>query len=259
MPNSRIPRDPDEFAPFMDNTDNLQLAIVPPSITANYVNWGWTQAQSAQWTAYRKQSDALFLVYSNKKQSNTENKEQMKILIETVEKYDHDPILGNHLLDRIAILGSVSDCTTFKVKRGTPLVLKANEAGPQPGTLIPVLTERLNTEGEHKLAVRNSQKPKSRAIPKGMKFCKVYRYIGTAAPTSISQYQFIVNAKRGLAISSFADIGLDPTVKLWAWYIARYESTKGVLGNPLAALKMGVLLQDGSPVIPVTPVPPVTK
>jgi hypothetical protein len=246
---TRIPREPEKFAPYMDSTDNLQLSTDTATNQPFYKDWGWTQAQSAQWTAYRKQSDALFVVYSNKKLSNTENKEAIRILIDTVEKYDHDPIMGNHLLDRIALSGSVNDCTTFKVKRGTPLVLKtADKAGPLPGALIPVITVRENTEGEHKLAVRNPKTPKSRAIPKGMKFCKVYRYIGTAAPTNISQYQFIVNAKRGLAISEFAALGLNANVKLWAWYIARYESTKGVLGNASAALKVGILLQDESTV-----------
>ena len=248
---TRIPTEPDVFAPFMDNTDNHQLSINPVSGQAYWKDWGWTTADSAQWTAYRTQSDKLYLLYSDKKHNNTENRNEMTTLIKNVKAYDHNPLTGHHLLDKIAIMGTMNSCSIFKVKRGTPLVLTADKIGPLPGTLIPVLTERLNTEGEHKLAVRNPLKPKSRAIPKGMKFCKVYRFIGTAAPTSISQYQFIGNAKRGLIVSNFAEIGLDPTAKLWAWYIARYESTKGVLGNPSKALKMGVLLQDESPLPPV--------
>jgi hypothetical protein len=251
---TRISSEPDVFAPYMDNTDNHQLST-DTSTSPNqpfFKTWGWTTAESQQWTAFRKQSDTLFLLYSDKKHVNTEARNEMTTLIKNVKAYDHNPLTGHHLLDKIAISGTINSCTIFKVKRGTPLVLTADKAGPLPGTLIPVITVRDNTEGEHKLAVRNREKPKSRAIPKGMKFCKVYRYIGTAAPTSISQYQFIVNAKRGLAISNFADIGLDANTKLWAWYIARYESTKGVLGNPSAAIKVGVLLQDESSVTPVT-------
>ena len=101
-----------------------------------------------------------------------------------------------------------------------------------------------NIEGEHQLVVRNSDKAKSKALPKEIKFLKVYRYVGVTAPTSIKQYEFVGNAKRGLIISNFAELGLDPNIKLWAWYIARYESTKGMLGNPSPALKAGVLLQD---------------
>jgi hypothetical protein len=251
MSQERISAEPDVFAPYMDNTDNHQLSINPVSGQAFWKDWGWTAADSAQWTSFRTQSDKLFLLYSDKKHNTTENREEMITLIKNVKAYDHNPLTGHHMLDKIAISGTMNSCSIFKVKRGTPLVLKPDKIGPLPGTLIPVITVKENTEGEHKLAVRNPKTPKSRAIPKGMKFCKVYRYIGTAAPTNISQYQFIVNAKRGLAISNFAEIGLDPTVKLWAWYIARYESTKGVLGNPSAVLKMGVLLQDGSPITPV--------
>jgi hypothetical protein len=235
----------------MDNTDNHQLSINPVTNQAFWKDWGWTTADSAQWTAFRKQSDSLFLIYSDKKHVNTEDRNEMTTLIKNVKAYDHNLLTPHHLLDKIAISGTMNSCSIFKVKHGTPLVLTADKTGPLPGTLIPVLTERLNTEGEHKLGARNSQTPKSRAIPKGMKFCKVYRFIGTAAPTSISQYQFIGNAKRGLIVSNFAEIGLDANVKLWAWYIARYESTKGVLGSPSKALKVGILLQDESSVTPI--------
>jgi hypothetical protein len=249
---SRIPTKPADFAPFMDNTDDHQLSINPLSGQAFYKDWGWTTAESSQWTTYRKQSDKLFQELGDKKHSTSEEREEMTILIKNVKAFDHDKLSGHHLLDKIAILGTVNSCATFKVKRGTPLVLTTDKIGPLPGMLVPVVTMRENIEGEHKLAVRNPKTPKSRAIPKGMKFCKVYRFIGTAAPTSIKQYEFIGNAKRGMIVSNFAELGLDANIKLWAWYIARYESTKGVLGNPSAALKAGVLLQDESSITPVT-------
>ena len=120
----------------------------------------------------------------------------------------------------------------------------ASKTSGDTKALTPAITMKKNIEGTHQLAVRNPDKSKSRALPKGMRALKVYRYIGTAAPTSIKQYEFVGNAKRGLIISNFAELGFDPNIKLWAWYIARYESTKGMLGNPSPALKAGVLLQD---------------
>jgi len=231
----------------MDNTDDLQLTNNPtPPPALNYLKWGWTAVESAQWTTYRKQSDKLFQQLSDKKKSTGDIKDQMKLLIKTVKQYDHDKITGHKLLDKVALSGTSSDCETFRVKRGTSLAKSASKTSGDTGTLIPVLTLKKNKEGEHQLTVKNPDKPKSAALPHGMKFAKVYRFIGTAAPKSIDDYKFIGNAKRGLIISKFADEGLDPNIKLWAWYISRYESNKGMLGEASAAIKVGVLLQDES-------------
>jgi len=246
---TRIPTAATEFAPYMDTTDNLQLSIDPSTGQPVYKNWNWTVADSSQWTAYRTQSDALFLKLSDKKKSSTDTKDQMRILITTVKKYDHDPITGHHLLDKIAISGTSSDAETFRVKRGTALAggATAKTKGGSTGTTIkqiPALSIKRNSEGEHILNAINPDTPKSKAKPKGIKFLKVYRYIGTKAPIALSQYQFVANAKRGIAKSEFAGIGLDANTKLWAWYIGRYESNKGVLGSASPAIKVGVLLQD---------------
>jgi hypothetical protein len=244
MSDTRIPTIAEVFAPYMDNTDNHQLSIDPVSGQAFYKNWGWTSGESSQWTDFRTESDKIFQLYSDKKHSNSENKGEMKILIANVRKYDNDPLTGHRLLDKIALMGTMNDCSLFRVKRSTALAITASKTTGETGSLIPVITIRKNDEGEHYLSVRNPEKPKSSGLPDGIKFCKVYRFIGAAAPTSIKQYEFIGNAKRGLIISNFAELGLDPAIKLWAWYIARYESNKGVLGNPSAAIKAGVLLQD---------------
>ncbi|MBI3502116.1 MAG: hypothetical protein HY063_09995 [Bacteroidetes bacterium] len=242
---TRIPTKATEFAPYMDNTDDLQLAANPTAPPPqNFQKFGWTAAESAQWTAFRKQSDKLFQELSDKKKSSTDIKDQMKILIKNVKAYDHDKLNGHKLLDKVALGGTTSDCETFRVKRSTALAKSPAKTAGDPGTLIPVLFLRRMKVGEHLLTTKDPDKKKTEAIPHGMKFCKVYRFIGTAAPTSIKQYEFIVNAKRGLALSKFSDLGLDPNLKLWAWYIARYESSTGKLGDPSSALKVDVSLQD---------------
>ena len=249
MSAERIPTSPNEFPGYMDVTDNLQLSIDPGTGQAVYKNWGWTPADSTQWTNYRIAGDKLFLKLSDKKKSSTDTKDQMKILITTVKKYDHDPITGHHLLDKIAISGTSSDAETFRVKRGTALAAMGMATAKTKGsstavTEIPALSIKRNSEGEHILNAVNPETPKSKAKPKGIKFLKVYRYIGTKAPIALSQYQFVANAKRGIAKSEFAGIGLDANTKLWAWYIGRYESNKGVLGSASPAIKVGILLQD---------------
>src|ERR1700751_393680 len=103
MAETRIPSTATEFPGYMDVTDNLQLSIDPSTGQPVYKNWGWSSAESAAWTGFRNQSDKLFLKLSDKKKSSTDVKDQMKILITTVKKHDHDPITGHHLLDKIAI------------------------------------------------------------------------------------------------------------------------------------------------------------
>lgn len=242
---TRIPTRPEQFAPYMDNTDDLQLAANPTAPPPqNFQKFGWTAAESAQWTAFRKQSDKLFQQVSDKKKSTSDLKDQMKILIKNVKAYDHDKLSGHHLLDKVALNGTTSDCETFRVKRGTALAKSVTKTSGDTGTLIPVLSVRKNNVGEHLLRATNNDKEKSKAIPKGMKFLKVYRFIGTKPPSSIDDYIFVANAKRGKALSHFSDLGLDPNVKMWAWYIARYESSTGKLGDPSPSIKVDVNLQD---------------
>jgi hypothetical protein len=226
---TRIPTSIPAFVAYMDDTDNYQLVNVPP---INYVRWTWTAAQSAQWTVYRTQCDKLWLLYSNKKGSRTTDiKDQFRTLIKQTHKFDHD----NKLLALIAIKGSNSDWEMFHIKAGTDLQDITPTRTADPGQKKPVLTIRKITHLQHQLTVRNPDKPKSGAMPKGMKFCKVYRYVASSQtpPTSTDQYKFIGNAKRGLIISTFTDADAEKT----AWYIACYETNAGKLGQPCDFVK----------------------
>jgi hypothetical protein len=119
----RISSKPSEFAPYMQSTDKLQLSIDITTGNPKWKVWGWTSAQSAQWTSYRNQSDTLFPQWSDKNHNNTDITDQMNILIKAVKKYDNDPLTGVHLLDKVALGGTISDCETFHVKRGTALAV----------------------------------------------------------------------------------------------------------------------------------------
>ncbi|MBI3503172.1 MAG: hypothetical protein HY063_15400, partial [Bacteroidetes bacterium] len=115
MANTRIPNKPSEFAAYMVNTDNYQLA------NNRYQNWGWTGQESTDWHNFRSQSDTLYAQYADKRHKNTDIKDQLLILIKNVLRYDHDKNTGHHLLDKIALNGTVSDCETFRIKKGTLL------------------------------------------------------------------------------------------------------------------------------------------
>lgn len=176
----------------------------------------------------------------------------MGILIKVVKKYDNDPLIGFHLLNKVAMNGTISDCETFRVKRDTALATISHQGsitsrtvgGLVSGPLKPVLAVKKYDVAEHVLSVTNPDTPKSHALPDGIKFAKVYRYIGTAAPTALSQYVFVGSAKRGSVLSSItsADLAAIPAnTNSYAWYIARYESNKGVLGDACGAIVAQIL------------------
>jgi hypothetical protein len=116
--------------------------------------------------------------------------------------------------------------------------------GTGASSLKPVLSIKKYDVGEHIVGVVNPETPKSSALPDGIKFAKLYRFIGTVAPTALSQYVFVANAKKGKALSSFADADLAAfpvgTV-VYAWYIARYESNTGVLGDACGTIRAQIL------------------
>ncbi len=252
----RIPNKASAFAVYMQNTDNLQLSAGIPATTKKWQNWGWTAAQSAQWTSFRTQSDALYPQYADENHNNTSITDQMNILIKSTKKYDNDVLVGFHLLDKVALGGTINDCETFRVKRNSPLAGVSHQGaatarsvgGIAVGTGAsagkPVLVIKKYDVGEHRISVTNPETPTSHALPDGIKFAKVYRYIGIAAPTGINQYMFVGNAKRGSVLSSFADADLSAfaaNVSVYAWYIARYESNKGILGDACGAIHAQII------------------
>src|ERR1035437_9754536 len=125
-----------EFAAFMQRTDDLQLSPGRVAGTHKWQDWGWTAAQSAQWTAYRNQCDLLYPKYADPKHVNTDITDEMNLLIANVKKYDNDHLTGARLLDKVALSGTISDCETFNVKRGTALAGVSHQgAGSQRAVL----------------------------------------------------------------------------------------------------------------------------
>ncbi|HEX7415355.1 MAG TPA: hypothetical protein VF411_15025 [Bacteroidia bacterium] len=250
---TRISSIASEFAAFMQRTDNLQLAVGTPTTTRKWQNWGWTLGQSQQWTAYRNQSDLLYPQYADPKHVNTDITDEMNLLIANVKKYDNDHLTGARLLDKVALNGTLNDCETFNVKRGTALAAVSHQGaatqravGGVAGSLTPLGVVKHYFVGQHVLEATNPNTPNSHALPDGAKFCKGYRFIGTAGqvPTATAQYVFVGNVKRGTLHSSFtaADLAAFPAeTVVYAWYIFRYESTTGVLGDPCGSIKAQIL------------------
>lgn len=87
----------------------------------------------------------------------------------------------------------------------------------------------------HKLRITDPEKPTTKAKPDGVARINVYRFVGTTAPTNISQYQLYGSATKALFTSQFGD----EDVEKKAWYIAQYENTRGERGpvsTPVSAV-----------------------
>jgi hypothetical protein len=238
----RIPKNSAEFDDYMNRTDDLQKSDDPATSQKKYLTFGWKDQESAQWNTFRLQSNLLFAAYNDPDKTGKSAVAKMQEHIKTVRKYDNDKLEGHHLLDKVALGGTVDDCLTFNVVRGTALEATPVRHADDPSGLTPVLMFKKYELGSHVLGVSCADTPGSKKLPEGMAFAKIYRFIGKTAPTKLSQYEFAGNAQRGEFTSEFPDLEI-PEGESWeAWYFGRYESKKGALGNPGQVINAPVMV-----------------
>jgi hypothetical protein len=245
MSQYRLSYKPADFTSKLDVIDDLQLSDGTPPHTKKYMDWNWKDDESAHVTAVRKRADELFGIMKNKKSCPTEIRDEMTILIADFMAYDHGKTEPHNLLNKIADFGSIYDCETAGVKRGTPLAKTPTLGGdPVAEQMYRALVGmRLNTIGQHLLSVVNSDTPSNNALPKGIRYARVFCYIGTEPPPKMNQYEMIGNAKRGLFLHKFTDLQFMDDRKLFAWYYVRYENTKGVMGELSNRLKAEIFFE----------------
>ncbi|MGD0709700.1 MAG: hypothetical protein ABR968_00820 [Bacteroidales bacterium] len=222
---ARIPREIAPFVPFMDETDDYQKAIDPVTTHFRYLNWGWTAAESAQYTTYRQQADALYDKWSDKKLRNTDITEQLHQTIDNTVKFDQ----VHHLLDRISCSPMPpainTDFVVFKIKKGTPLADVSLTRAAFPAIKPPHVEVKKVIPGAIQLHVTNPDKPKSVARPKGIKEIEVWMAkvpLRSLAPAD-TVYIYVGEVKRGKYVGNFtdADIGMV------AYFKVRYKNTHG--------------------------------
>jgi hypothetical protein len=246
MSDSRFSTSTAKFVSQIDVLDDLQNEPGTPPNPKKYLDWHWNSDENLHVTEVRTKADELFNIIKNKRSCPPEVKDEMKVLIRDFMAYDHGKTSPHHLLDKIADFGTLLDCETAGVKRGTPLAKTPSHGGDQvkQKMLIPQVSVRSNVNGQHLLDVVNPGTPESHALPEGMKAARVCRYIGTEPPDNIGFYKPVGNAKRGLFLSRFADQEPpEDDKKLYAWYYAYYESTKGEFGDPSSPVKAEIILQ----------------
>jgi hypothetical protein len=238
----RISKDPQEFDDYMNLTDNLQKSDDPSTSQKKYLNWGWKDAESTQWTAFREQSNLLYAIYNDPDKTGHSARVKMNEHIATVRKYDNDKKEGHHLLDKVALNGTLDDCFTFNVVRGTALEADPVHHDYDPTPYIPVLSFKKYNLGSHLIGVSCADTPDSRSLPEGMKYAKIYRYMGKTAPAKLTDFEFAGNAKYGEFTSDFGDLVIPEGEKWDAYYFARYESENGKLGNPSQVVNAPIMV-----------------
>ncbi len=233
MSYTNIPSNPNKAIDAVVDIDNRQLSPGSGGInTHRYEDWHWTPAESAMFTSYRVILVQYREAYANKNTITTAERSIVKQTLKAVREYSGHGVTGHRLFLKIAAFGDTQDWNIANIKLGTPLAKKpALAQGDSPVALQPVVIIKEVLSNEMILTVENPQTPSKVALPKGMKFSKVYRYVGSVAPKSTADFEFYGNAKKGRLAVNFDGIDLSGTTKLFAWFFARYESNKGELGQ----------------------------
>jgi hypothetical protein len=238
----RLSPKPSVFNDQMIRTDELQLKVMTPPSTLRYTLWHWTAEESAAWSMYREKSESLYGLLCNPDTVGPTIRKKMKELIKEVRTYDNDKANGHHLLDKVALFGTIDDCLTFNVKGRTVLAADPTHHSEEAVTFRPSVTVLNNEEGMQLLSVINPDTPGSKKLPEGMAFARLYRFIGTEMPQNLKLYDYVGIAKKGEYLSTFGDLHFTDDKRVYAFYFARYESKQGVLGEPSAIVKAEILL-----------------
>ncbi len=92
---------------------------------------------------------------------------------------------------------------------------------------VPALSIAETRSLQHTLDAINPASPKSKALPAGMQFIWIKRFIGAIAPTDPDLYAHVSFSGKFRSVSNFGMTYKRQQV----WYIACYISTTGVVGN----------------------------
>lgn len=176
---SRIPRSLTHFSGYISNTNTYQLAGTP----ANYTRWGWSAAESGQWTTFATTFAPLWTKYSNKKTGRTTDvKDQLRQIVANCAAYDRK----QRLLDRIASspTSTTTDHATFNIKRGTPLEKTVRTRPVDPLSEQCFATVRPLGGGDLAFGCRTIHDTKRPSKAAGADAVKVYFKIGDPAPAN---------------------------------------------------------------------------
>jgi hypothetical protein len=229
----RIPREIKPFFTYMQNTDNRQLAIDPSTLAARHLGWGWTPAQSTDWTDFRDRSDALYAVWSVEGLRRKDDTNNYNLLIDEVVAYDKEHKLLNKIANSAMPPTVLADFETFNIKRDTPL----EDSTPTVSSEIPGEPDFDIRDVQHLVHIIKVDNPESTGFGKGdgIRNIEVWRAIvpGGAVAPDANAYVYVGDASRGLFRSEFTG----DQKRMDAYYKGRMVSTSGKRGafcNPVS-------------------------
>ncbi len=233
MPYANIPRNTNKAIDAIIGIDNLQLSTGSGGLgTHKWADWHWVDAESVMWTSFRVILEKFREAYANKKTISIADRAVVKQTIKAAREYSGFDVNSHRLFLKIAAFGDIHDWNVANIKYGTPLAKKSGTAkSDSPKALQPVVFIQKVLSNEMVLIVASPETPNRVALPEGMKFAKVYRFIGEKAPKSTADFDFYGNARKGKLDVNFDGVDLTGPNKLYAWFYARYESNKGELGQ----------------------------
>ena len=243
MNGTNIPQNIIKAIIYIIALDDLQLSQGSGGVGHHkWEDWMWTQEDSEYVTSIRNILEPLLVPYQKKKTITTAQRAQVKTAVKSMREYASYDVNGHRLLLKIAALGDNNDWNVANIKFGTPLAKKhGGNKSDATAMLQPMLSMKKNILGEMELGVVSPETPTSKKLPKGMKFAKVFRYIGATAPKSNADFALYGNAKRGKIHITFEGVDNSGTTKLYAYYFACYESNKGELGQPSVIVSAGIV------------------
>jgi hypothetical protein len=244
MSRTRISSKPNRFVAQLQILDKLQLSAGTPPYAKKYQQWRWTDAESAEVSRVRQKAEEFYCIIENKVNCPPEVRTEMRILIRSFLAYDHGKTGAHNLLNKIAMFGDITDWESTNIKRGTPLAKTRSKSGAGISIIgsQPNLSLRHVGMSEHIIKVTNPDAPESRTAPPGYSHTLIFCHIGTEPPVRRNQYEYAGKAKRGLFRKGFSELGYSREERIYAWYIACYESNIGKLGSASKPLKVEIFL-----------------
>jgi hypothetical protein len=240
----RISQKPPEFDNYMVRTDNLQLKIMPQATEPNWKRYGWEEEESQEWTQFRRESNELFALYNDPDEVTRVIRRKMNAHIAKVRRYDNDKSTGHHLLDKIALNGTVDDCATFNVARGTILQDKPEKENKNPKEYSPYLSLLKIDICTHVLQVTCVDVPNSKKLPEGMAFALIFCCITSEPLTKDSHFDLVGTSKYGKFTSNLNSFVPEDGKTYTVHYYGRYLSNNGDLGNPGHTISAPLILKN---------------
>lgn len=205
-----IPSKDAEFNTFQDDF----MTIVQPKLNA------WN-IPAAAFTVLQNEQITWNTAYGVAK--NVNNRSRSDVLAKDTARESYEKELREFVQEHLAHNSDVSN--TNRKKLGITVRDTERTRVQVPSNSPRISIDKIENM-RHTLLITNPKNPKSRSKPKGVRAVQIFRFIGDEPPNDTKQYRFTGNATRARFISEFKTADAGKT----AFYIARYENTRGETG-----------------------------